>query len=194
MRLIRRVRRIAPSPSAAIAVVALVLAMGGLSIAAPPEDKKSDEVVLTTATGGPVNSTDPGERVPIPLSNATFTQRAGEAVLIAATATLVPDANTSFCGAEVNVSVAPTSGSDPGTSEVGLFMEEHTNKGDFGLRSDSEALPAPATDVTRTLVAYVVESSEPQGEPECDNPDPEGELGPEDTWGGSVRITVVRMR
>lgn len=150
-----------------------------------------DETTFRSSSGGPVDSTDPGVEVPIPLTNASFTQKAGEAVLIMAQAELTASAETSFCGAEVIVYDARP---EPELPDVGLFMWRHANKGDPGTLTEAELLAAPAVDTPRTLRAFVVEHDMDELEAEsCDGADEDG-IVREDTWTARVDVTIAILR
>jgi hypothetical protein len=184
-----------PSPATVIAVVALVFAMGGYAIGAPQKTLDNKQVTITNASGGPIDTTSPGDQVNIPLTNPTFVQKAGETVLVMARATLTPiPANAFGCGVELVVGA-----NDPDGADIGAFMEDHTNKGDFGEHTDSDVIPARSTDRTITLTAFAVESGEEfSGDPgagPCDGPiGDESDPGGNDTWRASVEISVVRLR
>ena len=183
---LRRIR--GPSPATVIACVALVFATGGYAVAGPKGNK--DEVKLTTATGGPVETTTPGDPVPIPLANAAFTQRAGEAVLVIVRGHFATSEATHHCGVSVHVTEEIDGG-------VGIFnVEDHSDKG--GQATGAALLPAPATDTAHVLEAVAVESegSPSEGLQPCDGEDltlEPPDTG-NDTWTVSATVTVVVLR
>lgn len=184
----RKLRLGLPRPSSAtvIAFVALVFAMAGGAVAKDKIDK--DEVTVVTTTGGPVQSVNPSEEPPeaeIPLSNPTFTQKAGEAALVSAEADIsgVPQ-ETANCDLFVVVS-------DRAGSLIGLFMEQLARRGDPGTLGGSRAVAAPATDREITLSAFAQEAIPPddQGNPVPD----EGQCDAE-TFTVSVRVSITTLR
>ena len=173
-----------PASLTAAAIVTLVMAVGGFAAIAKKQDK--DEVTMRTITGGPTQTTDPFEEVAIPLANATFVQRAGEAMIVMVRADFTPSPDTHFCDVAVFVSDANDAGA------VGIFFEESAEKGDIGQATGSELMAAPAVDTTHTLQAVVVE--DPADEPRCDGPDEDDQVVREDTWTVSLRVTVASLR
>jgi hypothetical protein len=180
-----------PSPALVVAVVALLFAAGGYASAG--EKRNKDEVGVAVSTGGPVATGDPGVPVPIALSNGSFIQHAGEAMVIVARADLMPDENTFFCGVDLIIHLAPDS---EGVSDLRLRLTAHSNKGEFGEQTDSGALAAPLVDTERTFVAFLIEDDQ-DNDPDtqgCDDPSPpEGPPG-EDTWAATVTINVIALR
>lgn len=162
-----RMRR--PSAVTAVLFAALVAAVGGLAAVAT----NKDEVTLRAVSGGPVQTGAPGEDVEISLTNASFTQRAGEAVL------LIADADTSanrVSSCTVHVVVHTTD------ADGALFVEDVADKGEIGDDTEHELLPAPATNTPRTLEAFAEEDPD-----SCD-------VDGEDTWTASVNVSVVTLR
>lgn len=200
-----------PTPATAVALIALLFAMTGNVGAAPR--------TLANLAGGPVQTptyTDDDQvgniEVNIPLNGSakyTFVQKAGEAVLITALATLTLSPTTNFCGATLRVrGIAGETPNGP-ASWVGLTMTAHSNKGDYGELSDSEALPAPGADRGIELEAVVVEGQRNDpglatlygpGDtcdgfgPNAQDPnDPDYDPG-QDEWTASVRVSIVTFR
>lgn len=171
-----------PSSATVIAFLALVFAIGGYAVAVPPQDKK-EEVVLTTVTSGPFE-TEAGESDPVALPS--FTQRAGEAVLIAVTADRdYLGQETDVCG--VTVELFASSGSE---LAIVSGIEAHTQKGPDPSTA-ATALPAPATDTVRTLEAQVRENGANEEFDGCT--DQAGE--PVDAhWTVSLTVTITRLR
>jgi hypothetical protein len=177
-------RRFAPSPGVIVAALALVFALAGVAVGAKTVDR--DEVTVVTATGGPVSTTGPEDsnftEVAIPLSIESFTQRAGESVLLNATADIQRTSATNPCDVEVVV----TAGDGQG---AGLHMQNLSERGDEGDATASEGLPAPASDTVQPLDAFVrvIAFEEGQG----------GEFGfceESDTFLASVRVSIVTLR
>ena len=199
-----------PTPATALGLVAIVFAMTGNAGAAPR--------TIATLSGGPVQTptlTSEEEigtvEVNIPLNGQpsySFTQKAGEALLITAEAVLTPGATTNFCGARVSVRGVGDENVFPNSSAwLGLNMTQHTNKGDYGSLTDSRAIPAPAATRTIEIEAVVVEgeASQPHleafyGSDTCDGfgpgSDPNNiDYDPyQDDWTASVRVTIVSFR
>src|SRR5438270_3625708 len=76
----------APSPATVIAVIALVFAMAGGAIAATGVNQGPVAVVTTkggpaTVTGATADPNNGGQLIPV--ANPTFTQKAGQVVLVA---------------------------------------------------------------------------------------------------------------
>jgi hypothetical protein len=151
-----------------VVFVALVVAIGGF--AAVMTD--GDEVTLRPSRGGPVQTTSPEASVEIPLSNPTFTQRAGEAVLLIAQAR-TRESRLSPCSVFIEVVDS--------TGEAGIAMEDAADRGSVGALAENELLPARATNTVRTLSAFATEG------PDCD-------VDGEDTWTVSVNVSIVSLR
>jgi hypothetical protein len=174
---------------------------------------------IATLAGGPVTTpmyTDDEDvgnvEVPIPLNGSpsyTFTQKASEVIIVAAEARLTPSEGTSFCGARLFVRGVENQAVFPNSSAwVGLEMSQHTNKGDYGLLTDSEIIPAPATDRQISIEAVVVEGERndphleafygpgdtcdgfgPGSDPENSDHDPG-----QDEWTARVRVSIASLR
>ncbi len=178
--------RLAPSPAVIVAALTLVFALAGVAVGAKTTDR--DEVTVVTATGGPVSTTGPEEgsnhiQAAIPLSIESFTQRAGESVLLNATADVERTSPTNPCDVEV---VVFTSDEPQG---AGLHMRDLSERGDHGDATASEGLPAPASDTVRTLEALVAVAPFEEGQG--------GEFGfcdESDTFSASVRVSIVTLR
>ena len=140
-----------------LALIVFLAAGIAIAVAASPRDgTRADARVGPEAAGGGVVSgirNDPGEgqsRAAIPLSHATFTQRAGETVLLTGQ---VEARQSNPCsdghGAFVEVDVTP-----PGTALGKVFydFDNETVSGDL-----TTALPPPAHDTERRLSARVTE-------------------------------------
>ncbi|HEX2068884.1 MAG TPA: hypothetical protein VHH54_01610 [Actinomycetota bacterium] len=174
---------------------------------------------IATVSGGPVSTPtytsedQVGEvEVTIPLNGSpsyTFTQKAGEVIIIAAEATLTESAGTSFCGARLFVRGVENQNVFPNSSAwVGMEMSQHTNKGDYGLLTDSETIPAPAAERQISIEAVVVEGerNDPHLEafygpgdtcdgfgPGSDPENPDYDPG-QDSWTASVRVSIASLR
>lgn len=197
-------------PATALGLVAIVFAMTGNAGAAPR--------TIATLTGGPVQTptlTSEEEigaiEVNIPLNGApsySFTQKAGEALLISAEAVLTPGSTNNFCGARVSVRGVVDENVFPNSAAwLGLNMTQHTNKGDYGELTDSRAIPAPAANRTIEIEAVVVEGEMGQphleqfyGSDTCDGFGPGSDPNSQDydpyqdDWTASVRVTIVSFR
>lgn len=148
-RLLRQLR----SPSTILAIFALLFAMAGGAVAKDKIDK--DEVTVVTTTGE-VTTTAPGLYT-IPLTDPTFTQKAGEVALISAEVEMEPE---NFSDCDVRVVVA-------GIAPLGLEMPMLTSRGDVGDPGASQALAAPEADREITLTAEAsVEEFEEAGPPD----------------------------
>ena len=192
----------------AIALIAFMFTMAGNVGAAPR--------LLVTLAGGPVNTptlTDDSQvgnnETVIQLNGAnsyTFTQRAGEALLVSAEATFTQGATANFCGARISVRAV---GNYPAGGLLGLSMTTHTNKGDFGELTDSRGIPAPAAQRQITIEAVVTEGQ--RNDPglatlygpgdTCDGfgPDAQDPGNPDydpyqDDFTASVRVSVFTIR
>ena len=173
-----------PSRATVIAMLALALAVSGTASAAPKANP-SDEVLLQTASGGPITISNAGategefsyEEVPIPLINGSFTQLAGEAVVIAAR--MQPTHVSGTCDLRVHVT---DQNDNPG---VGMLMRSFWERGEVGQVADVEALPAPSVDTPRVLVAAGNIGLEDK--PGC-------QTGGVTAWTVTLSVTVMRLR
>ena len=104
---------------------------------------------------GAVETTDQPAGVSIPLTNASFIQKAGTALVLIAEGELTFNKMDRGCGVFVEVRTDD--------SHAGLFLVDNNLKGDPGELADVEALPAPASDTPRTLSAIAVEQDDPDG-------------------------------
>ncbi len=180
--------RIGPSPGVIVAALALVFALAGVAVGAKSTDR--DEVTVVTATGGPVSTTGPDEghdhtEVALPLSIGSFTQRAGESVLLNATADVQRTSPTNPCDVEVVV----FTGDQLVPVGAGLHMQDLSERGDEGDGTASEGLPAPASDTVQPLTALVRVFAFEEGQG--------GEFGfceETDTFSVSVRVSIVTLR
>lgn len=192
------VRRKIPSPGGVIGFAALLIALGGYALAAPPGDSPNQEVILETTTAGPVETVD-DEAVEVPLTS--FTQKAGEAVTISVEADFDfqgdPDQTACEVGTEF---VTAESGEGGAVIELG----SSTRRGPIPA-TDSVTLPAPAADTVRNLVAPVNELAPVPEEVddvfsglECiddfGSPDPNDWAPSDDHWTVSFRVTIIRLR
>lgn len=190
MRVRTPVRSLVPSKATLIAMIALAFALAGTASAAP-KDNPREEVLLQTASGPPSTSIDNRsdvegefsyEEVPIPLTNGSFTQLAGEAVVIAARMIAEPVSGT--CDLRVHV----TDAND--LTGVGMLMRSFHERGEVGQDADVEALPAPSVDTLRVLVAAANVGLEDKPGCQMDvNGDPAWT-----EWTVSLSVTVVRLR
>ncbi len=182
----RFLSRVISRPGVIVAALALVFALAGVAVGADKINR--DEVTVVTATGGPVSTTGPEEgsnhiQVAIPLSIESFTQRAGESVLLNASADVQRTSPVNPCDVEV---VVFTSDEPQG---AGLHMQDLSERGDHGDSTASEGLPAPASDTVRTLEALVAVAPFEEGQG--------GEFGfcdESDTFSASVRVSIVTFR
>lgn len=172
-----------PSPATVLAILALVFAVTGGAVAGNKIDR--DEVSVVTLTGGPVDTTEPNEDVPIPLTEGsdefTFTQKAGEAVEIIATFD-VDSSQATFCnltafvyGIDLPLQARPQ-------------FDFKSEAGELGEGSAVGGLAAPAADREVTLRAIARENDG------CDEDAGEGETEFSDTWSVSVAVSVVTLR
>lgn len=120
-----------------------------------------------------MQTTAPGTATEIPLSNPSFVQRAGEALLLIADAR-TRESRESPCTVFVNV--------EDSTGEAKLTVESWADKGDAGTSTEHELLPAKAVNTARTLRAFAIED-----ENTCD-------IDGEDTWTVSVNVSIVSLR
>jgi hypothetical protein len=178
-----------------IAVLAVLLITTGNATAQKAGKAKpnTDEVSIVSLASNTVTVTELGYDKEVPLlldgkPTYTFTQRAGEAVIVSAVADMQPIGDTNFC--QVDVRVIDATEGHPG--DLGLYMTAHTNKGDPGESGDSTVLVAPASNRTRTVRAF---SYLPDYENGCDM-EMEGEDDPpyDDAWSVSVRVSVITLR
>jgi hypothetical protein len=200
------------APVATLVLIALVFVLAGNGGAAPR--------TLITLTGGPVQTptyTDDDQvgnvEVTIPLNGAssyTFTQKAGEALLITAEAVMTSGSTANFCGAQVSVRGVADENVFPNSAGwLGLNMTQHTNKGDYGELTDSRAIPAPAANRSFNIEAVVVEGQRNDpglaqlygpGDtcdgfgPQAENPNDPDYDPFQDDWTASVRVTIVSFR
>lgn len=180
-----------PSPATVLAVLALVFAMTGGAVAAGQKIPKDDEVTVVTLTGGPVDTTEPNDDVPIPLTESsdtfTFTQRAGEAVELIATFAVSEEAT--FCNM-----VAFVYGADLPLLARPQF-DFKSEAGDFGEGSAVGGLAAPLEDREVTLHAIARELNGGYGEGETEGCDePAGGPDDSDTWTVSLTLSIVTLR
>ena len=157
----------------------------------------TDEVTNTVVTGTPVLTADPDPNNPaanavdIPLSSTTFTQKAGEVVVISAAMdeatlnrTTPPD---QFC--DLFVAVEGTGAHD--AWNFGLYdIFSTARRGDGGDRIDDAVLPAPTTDQTYTLAAR---AQEVDFEPGFTEPGDTGDCT-DDEFTVSVTISFTTLR
>jgi hypothetical protein len=188
--------RLAPSPAVIVAALALVFALTGAAVAGNKINK--DEVTVVTATGSDEKVVGPHKEGPgfseeeIPLSIDSYTHRAGESVLLNATArieqTSLPNVGGPECDVRVVVHMSDPGHEGGGDTGAGLEMLWLTERGDPGDATDSEGLPAPATDTERSLTALV--SVAPY-----DGPDAiEDACDETDEFTVSVRVSIVTLR
>lgn len=178
-----------PSRATVIAMLALAFAVSGTASAAPKANP-NDEVLLQTASGGPTTVSNAGENpweflydpVPIPLTDGSFTQLAGEAVIIAARMERTHVSG----GCDLRVHVTDQN-DNPG---VGMLMRSFVERGEVGQVADVEALPAPAVDTPRVLVAAANIGLEDK--PGCQY-DEFGDPVPTE-WTVALSVTVIRVR
>lgn len=138
----------APSPAIFVAALALVAAMTGAAVAGDKSNADKDEVTVVTTTGGPVDVIDPDIPVEITLTDPSFTQTAGEAVLLTATIEVsYPDREEFSHGCDVFVDLF-----DPTTDgTVGFTMVRLWERGAFGDTTGTTGVSAPTSDTLRTL-------------------------------------------
>jgi hypothetical protein len=186
-----RVRR--PSAATVIAVAALVFAISGYAVAGPKDKDNKDEATVTTLIGGPVDTDEAGVETPIPLgAGASFTQKAGEPVMVVLHGTFTPQPGTELC----DVTAVVTDEDNP--ADLGAEVVELWERGFEGMFTDSEILVAPPVDTERNLRAFAIEAQDHPGFEGfgCDEEDPESE--PPDTgndvWTVEVRVTIVTLR
>lgn len=178
----------APSPGVVIAALALVFAMTGAAVAGDKLNK--DEVTVVTTTGGPVDVVAVGTEVAIPLTNPSFTQKAGEAVLLSATILVTydpPPGDPAFAPCDLFVIVSDSATSSYYVSDVGLHMTRLAERGDHGDLNDSGAIPAPTSDTLRTLT--VTAEKHPNPDHLCDSADNIAQVHEV-----SVRVSIVTYR
>lgn len=151
-----------------------------------------DEVISTTATGSAESSA--AGPVEIPLSTDTFTQQAGEALLISATADFQFNGNaeTTGCFAGVDVLEA-TDPADPAGSSL-FELGEHLQAGP-PRHTGSAAFPAPETDTTQTLTAVLTQrNSDDEQQGECVDLTTDPPTPVDDNWTVSLVVTATRLR
>lgn len=144
----------------------------------PSETKGSVAVSTTTGSSGEIVGPT-AESVSITLADPTFTQRAGQAILVAGEATLLqgPDQGVQTCDLTVDVVAAG--------APLGFELVQLARRGDPTLLlGDSQALPTAAADRSITLSAQVTVSDAGQTEFTCD---------PNETFSVSLRISVIKM-
>lgn len=132
-----------------LAVLAVVLSMGGWSLAGLPKDEKSEVTVLTVATGSFTTPADGGE---LPLSNASYTQEAGTSIIaIVSLGGEIPPLQGDDVACSFTVFV--------GTSEA---FGVHVDRTNGGLHDNSavEGIPSGDVAVERTMEAFIT--------PDCD--------------------------
>lgn len=130
-----------------VAMLALVFSLGGFAGAAGPKAATNDVELLTIATGSlevAQGATSGDEQVTIPLTNATFTQTAGDTVLVVAELSSVPSSHDAFCDIS-NVAI----GSAPDLLLQNLFLEP----AGVGSNRQTEALAPIGVTTARTLEA-----------------------------------------
>lgn len=186
----KTLRRFIPTPATIVSVIALLFAMTGGAIAADKLNK--DEVTVVTVTGGPIDVITPGEAVAIPLTVPTFTQKAGEPVLLSATilVTYTPSPESgdpAFSPCDLFVDVFDSATSSYYVSDVGLKMRRLGERGDYGDLNDSGAIPAPTSDTLRTLT--VLAEKRPNPDAPCDTAEAQAQVHTV-----SVRVSIVTYR
>jgi hypothetical protein len=145
------------------------------------------EVISMTATGS-AESSDAGP-VEIPLSTDTFTQIAGEVLLISATADFQFNGNapeTTGCKAEVEV-----------LEEPNLLIEDLNEKLQAGpnKHTGSVAFPAPETNTTHTLTAVLTQTNSEDEQPgKCLDLTINPPAPIDDNWTVSLVVTATRLR
>lgn len=196
-----KLRRFVPSPATILSAIALLFAMAGGAVAADKINK--DEVTVVTTTGA-ISTTGPtnGDGDAIPLTDDTFTQKAGEVLLVSAELTGTGVAGeTATC--DLEIIVAGGEGNGNPDNLVGLFMRQLARRGDPGDRAGSQALPAPATDRDITLSAFAQEQIPPDenGSPQEDTGQCDGgeNIGGDtdtftDTFTVSLRVSITTLR
>jgi hypothetical protein len=173
-----------PSGSTIIAVTALVFAMGGYAVAVPPDDKKKEEVLLETTSAGPAGNSEGGDRIEFPLTDDSFTQKAGEPVVVIAeldyTGPGAQDPPLDSCQAQVRLQSSALSeerNEVEGLANFNLFPNGLTQ-----TSSVSGVIAPAAADTTHELTAII--------QAFCDEVDP-----PEDFFTvNSLDVTVIRLR
>jgi hypothetical protein len=182
-----------PTLTGVVATLALVLALSGGAIAKPDKaaPPPGDEVAVVTTTGGPVTNTGPGEfdegitSTPIPLADPTFTQKAGEVIVLSSAADITAPQEQAHCDTEVVI----TADSEPAVNEIFLSMVVLARRGDPGLFGDSEVLAAPLADREITLVAEL-QQYEVGGE----FPGEEDVTCTDEVATASVRVSITTLR
>jgi hypothetical protein len=161
-----------------------LLSLGVLSFAMSVQvgakgQSTNDEVSVVNLSGGPVNTTGNNVDAPILLNGAssfTFTQKAGEAVQLIATAD-VDDSDATFCTWVVIVH----------GDKLQARIDGATEKGEVGEGSDIGGLAAPVANTEVTIQALVREIDQ------CDQ-EVEG-IDDEDTITvNSLRVSVITVR
>ena len=168
-----------------LVVPVTLLALGALSLLTSAQVgargmNTNDEVTVVNLSGGPVSTTDNGVQVPIPLNGAasyTFTQKAGQAVQLIATAD-VDDTGGSFCSYVVIVH----------GDKLQARIDGSTEKGEVGEGSGIGGLAAPSADTSVTIQAIVMEIDQ------CDEGLPEPSNGPDTIIVNSLRVSVITLR
>jgi len=173
-------RRLVPTPATVLSAIALLFAMAGGAVAADRINR--DEVTVVTTTGGPVDVIQTDDPVAVPLVSPSFTQKAGEAVMVTAQILVsYPGRVDGSHGCDVFVDLFDSSNS----GEAGFEMRRLWERGAFGDPTGTTGLPAPASDTIRTLTA---EARLVTGGFSCaGNPD-------EWVYRVSVRVSIVTYR
>jgi hypothetical protein len=153
----------------------------------------TDEVTTVTVTSEPVLVTDTyyPDQLTLSLDPATqssFTQKAGEVVLVSAQASMQETEGTNFCGIEVRVIDSQSPG------DMNLRMTAHTNKGEYGELADSTILVAPATDTPRSFEGWASMNPEDSGCDTIDEFDPPEGPAHDDAWTVSLRVSITTLR
>lgn len=136
-------------------------------------------VTGTTGTSGAIQGPT-SEPVTISLDNATFQQKAGQVLLVAAEARLdtAPDQSTATCDVEVAVAGSP--------GELGLDLVRLARRGDVTTTlGDSQAIAAPAADRTITLSAWTHVYTPPGSD--------ELTCASDETYSISLRVSIVSL-
>lgn len=143
------------------------------------KDKSKDEVRIAVATGG-VEAGVQDEGVPIPLVNATFVQKPGEAVMVIAEmdAPISDEARAQGCGAAVGVEETAV----PAAADENFLIEIGVEAMGIGHPREVSGLAPPASETTRTLNANLFVH--------CEGPeDPDSEV----IFSVDVTLTIVTL-
>ena len=200
------------SPARAV-VVAVLLLLATAFVVSGTSAAGGNQVQLSvvTLTGGPVTvdttsgSVKPGDFVPVPLSpssKTTFTQKAGQIVMLSLDATFAGNGDVVFCNVNAAAHIAgpPSTNNNGSLNETSaLHMQTHFQRGgpwpemfETG-RDGTRTVPGPAVDTVRTVEAVAWMDPAQPGPDGCFGASHPLVPDPDQQFTVTIRLSIVRL-